>query len=160
MRAPSHTETQFSTPLGESPWLGAQCVTKPQSSAFPDSERWIKLAKWNTCMCKWWEFLSNCICVYLNLHTTTVWETCSNPKCVGGTILTGFSLISPCEHSLVSSCWSPFHGRSCHWNSRIKIKWLKMITFCLWTLNLCPSCVTLVGMFGFRHWYPLTSSVV
>lgn len=109
MHTHAHTHR---TPLGESPWLSAQCVTKPQSSAFPDSERWIKLAKWNTRMCRWWEFLCSCICVYLHLHTNTVWGTCSNPKCVGGTVLTAFSLISPCERSLVTPYWSPFHGRA------------------------------------------------
>lgn len=73
MRARTHTEakTHFSTPLGESPWLSAQCVTKPHSSTFPDSERWIKLAKWNTCMCRWWEFLSDCICVFICVCTQT-----------------------------------------------------------------------------------------
>lgn len=70
-RVHSPQQTQFSTPLGESPWLNAQCVTKPQSGAFPDSERWIKLAKWNTCMCRWWEFLSHCICVFICICTQT-----------------------------------------------------------------------------------------
>lgn len=28
--------------------------TRTRSCTFPDSEWWVRLAKWNTCMRKWW----------------------------------------------------------------------------------------------------------
>lgn len=112
MCARPHSQTQFSTPLGESPWLSAQCVTKPQSSAFPDSERWINLTKWNTCMCRWWEFLTNCVSVFICICTQTqsgilvstesMWEE-------------QFLLVSVYSVHVSVLCWAPIgHLFMCH----------------------------------------------
>ena len=102
-----HAHTRVRTPRGDSPWQCAQCVTKPHSCAFPDSESGIRLAEWNFWICRRWlcVFVWLHICVYLCLRINVACEAHASSRCGGeGMLGSGCTFIGLYMNALQ---WAP-----------------------------------------------------